>query len=30
VYPGAGHAFYWEEPDRVAYDLVAFIEACGT
>jgi non-heme chloroperoxidase len=30
VYPGAGHAFYWEEPDRVASDLVAFIEARGT
>jgi len=27
VYPDAGHAFYWEEPDRVASDLVAFIEA---
>jgi pimeloyl-ACP methyl ester carboxylesterase len=26
VYPGAGHAFYWEEPDRFASDLVAFIE----
>lgn len=26
VYAGAGHAFYWEEPDRVAPDLVAFIE----
>jgi pimeloyl-ACP methyl ester carboxylesterase len=26
VYPGAGHAFYWEEPNRVASDLVAFIE----
>ena len=25
VYPGAGHAFYWEEPGRVASDLVAFI-----
>ena len=29
VYPGAGHAFYWEEPDRVASDLVAFIEGLG-
>jgi non-heme chloroperoxidase len=27
AYIGAGHAFYWEEPDRVASDLVAFIEA---
>lgn len=27
VYPGAGHAFYWEEPDHVASDLVGFIEA---
>ena len=25
VYPGAGHALYWEEPHRVASDLVAFI-----
>lgn len=30
VYRGAGHCFYWEEPDRVASDLVAFIEAHGT
>jgi non-heme chloroperoxidase len=30
VYVGAGHAFYWEEPDRVASDLVAFIEALDT
>jgi non-heme chloroperoxidase len=27
IYPGAGHAFYWEEPQRVASDLVAFLEA---
>lgn len=26
VYPGAGHAVYWEEPGRVASDLAAFIE----
>lgn len=26
VYPGAGHVFYWEEPDRFAADLVNFIE----
>ncbi len=26
VYPGAGHGFYWEEPDRFASALVAFIE----
>jgi non-heme chloroperoxidase len=26
VYPGGGHAFYWERPDRVASDLVAFVE----
>ena len=26
VYPGAGHAFHWEEPERFAADLVAFIE----
>jgi pimeloyl-ACP methyl ester carboxylesterase len=25
VYADAGHAFYWEAPDRVASDLVAFI-----
>ena len=25
VYPGAGHAFYWEDPQRAAADLVAFI-----
>ncbi|MBA3430137.1 MAG: alpha/beta hydrolase [Actinobacteria bacterium] len=25
VYPGAGHAFYWEEPGRVASALAAFI-----
>ena len=24
VYPGAGHAVYWEEPDRIASDLAAF------
>lgn len=24
-YAGAGHAFYWEEPGRVASDLVAFV-----
>jgi pimeloyl-ACP methyl ester carboxylesterase len=26
VYSGAGHALYWEEPDRIASDLVAFVE----
>ena len=26
VYPGAGHALYWEEPARFASDIVAFIE----
>ncbi len=26
VYPGSGHAFYWEEPARVASDLRAFVE----
>jgi pimeloyl-ACP methyl ester carboxylesterase len=25
TYPGAGHAFHWEDPDRFAADLVAFI-----
>jgi non-heme chloroperoxidase len=29
MYPGAGHTFYWEEPARVASDLVAFIEKLG-
>lgn len=29
VYPGAGHAFYWEEPERFARDLVAFVEDVG-
>ena len=26
VYPGSGHAVYWEEPYRVASDLASFIE----
>jgi non-heme chloroperoxidase len=30
AYAGAGHAFYWEEPDRVASDLVAFITGWQT
>lgn len=30
VYRGAGHALYWEKPDRVASDLAAFIRALGT
>jgi steroid delta-isomerase-like uncharacterized protein len=30
VYPGAGHAFYWEEPGRVASDLAAFIAELET
>ena len=25
VYPGAGHAVYWEAPDRVSSDLTAFV-----
>ncbi len=29
VYPGAGHVVYWEMPDRVASDLVAFIRSLG-
>jgi pimeloyl-ACP methyl ester carboxylesterase len=29
VYRGAGHALYWEVPDRVASDLAAFIEILG-
>ncbi|HZA22700.1 MAG TPA: alpha/beta hydrolase, partial [Dehalococcoidia bacterium] len=27
VYENAGHAAHWEEPDRFATDLVAFIES---
>ena len=27
VYPGAGHALHWEEPERFAADLVAFTES---
>jgi non-heme chloroperoxidase len=27
VYEGAGHTFYWEDPVRVAADLVAFVES---
>ena len=30
VYPGAGHAFYWEDPGRVALDLAAFIAELET
>ena len=26
VYPGAGHALYWEQPAQFASDIVAFIE----
>ena len=26
VYPGTGHAVYWEAPERVGSDLVAFVE----
>jgi non-heme chloroperoxidase len=26
VYPGTGHAPHWEEPERVARDLVAFLQ----
>jgi pimeloyl-ACP methyl ester carboxylesterase len=26
VYPGAGHAVYWEDPERVAAHLVEFVE----
>ena len=29
VYPGAGHVFYWEEPERTASDLAAFVERLG-
>jgi pimeloyl-ACP methyl ester carboxylesterase len=27
VYPGAGHAFHWEDPRRFAADLTTFIQA---
>jgi non-heme chloroperoxidase len=30
VYPGAGHAVYWEDPGRVASDLAAFIAELET
>lgn len=26
VYPGVGHAVYWEEPSQVASDIIAFIK----
>jgi non-heme chloroperoxidase len=26
VYPGAGHALHWEQPERFASDLVTFVE----
>jgi non-heme chloroperoxidase len=26
IYPGAGHAPHWEEPERLAADLAAFAE----
>jgi hypothetical protein len=29
VYPGAGHAFHWEEPARFAADLMAFTDKLG-
>lgn len=29
VYPSAGHTVYWEEPERIASDLAAFIEDLG-
>lgn len=29
VYPGAGHSPHWEEPERFASDLVAFVEGLG-
>lgn len=29
VYEGAGHTFYWEEPQRVARDLATFVEVLG-
>jgi non-heme chloroperoxidase len=29
VYEGTGHAIHWEEPERFAADLVAFVEGLG-
>ena len=29
VYPGTGHGLHWEEPERFASDLVAFIQAAA-
>jgi pimeloyl-ACP methyl ester carboxylesterase len=29
VYPGAGHVFYWEEPEHTASDLAAFAQRLG-
>ena len=29
VYEKAGHAFHWEEPERFASDLVAFVKSLG-
>ena len=26
VHPGAGHVLYWEEPERVASDIAAFMQ----
>ncbi len=26
IYEGAGHAVHWEQPERVAADIVAFVE----
>ena len=28
VYPGVGHAIYWEEPGLVASDIIVFIKEC--
>jgi len=30
VYGGAGHALHWEEPERFAADVVAFVRGLGT
>ena len=29
VYEGTGHALHWEEPERVAADLTAFVSGLG-
>lgn len=30
VYEGAGHSVYWEEPERIAAELAAFVQSIVT